>query len=83
MLFRSPTRLIYAYLLKRVGKAIESADLEKCLRVRTKPGERLSGDAASVGSDVNYLKKYYGYDIETVEPQVYKLHKPARPRDRR
>ncbi len=72
--------MIYAHLLARQNKRVKSAALEKLLLNRREAGERSSGDAASVSSDVNYLKKYYGYDIEVVEPGVYVLHHPKRKR---
>lgn len=70
--------LIYECLLKNANKEVGSKKLEKLLVTRREAGERVSGDAASVSSDVNYLRKYYGFDIEVVEVGVYKLHVPKR-----
>lgn len=72
--------LIYEFLLRHANTNVSSKRLEKLLLTRRVPGERVSGDAASVGSDINYLKKYYGFDIETVKVGVYRLHQPKRRR---
>jgi len=69
---------IYDYLLRHANTNVASRRLEKLLLARREEGERLSGDAASVCSDINYLRKYYGLDIEIVRVGVYRLHSPKR-----
>lgn len=72
--------LIHAYLDANANRIVPSAKLEKCLKTRVEPGERVSGDAASVCSNINYLRKRYGFDIETVRVGVYRLNKPTKRR---
>jgi len=66
-------------LKTNANKPVKAKQLAKLLLNRREQGERVSGDIASVGSNVNYLRKKYGYDVETVEVNVYKLHVPKRP----
>lgn len=70
--------LIYDYLLRHANSIVKSKRLEKLLTTRRAPGARQAGDAASVCSDINYLKKYYGFDIEKIGVGVYRLNKPTR-----
>lgn len=76
---RSPTPdtnlgRIYDYLMRRVGKEVMSKELEKLLKTRREAGPRVSGDAASVSSNINHLKKLYRLDIERVAVGLYKLN---------
>lgn len=69
-----------AYLRAHPNQPIESRPLERLLVNRREKGERSSGDAASVCSNVNYLRTKYGCDVERLEVGVYRLNVPSRRR---
>lgn len=75
-------RRIYDYLMRRPNELVASESLEELLKTRREPGNRVSGDAACVSSNISYLKKNYRIDIERVSVGVYRLHKPKRRRGR-